>query len=108
MKLSHLLYKVDNLHESVNSFKERGFNVEFGSKHDPKNALIYFSEGPYIELIEKVPISIIERFVLRIIGKGFLLDRFNFWERSKKGFFGICLENYEKGFLKEIASYFLL
>ena len=38
MKLSHLLYKVDNLHESVNGFKERGFNVEFGSKHNPKNA----------------------------------------------------------------------
>lgn len=30
------------------------------------------------------------------------MDRFNFWEGSKKGFFGICLENYEKGFLKEI------
>ena len=43
MKLSHLLYKVDNLQESVNSFKEKGFNVELGSKHKPKNALIYFS-----------------------------------------------------------------
>jgi len=102
MKLSHLLYKVDNLYESVNNFKEKGFNVEFGSKHNPKNALIYFSKGPYIELIEKAPISLFERFGLRIIGKRFLLDRFNFWEGSKKGFFGICLENYENDFLKEM------
>ena len=52
MKLSHLLYKVDNLNDSVRFFRDKGFNVEYGSKNKPKNALIYFSKGPYIELIQ--------------------------------------------------------
>ena len=49
MKLSHILYKSNNLSEAVKQFEEEGFKVEYGSKHNPKNALIYFSEGPYIE-----------------------------------------------------------
>ena len=53
MKLSHILYKTNNLPEAVKQFEEDGFKVEYGSKHNPKNALIYFSEGPYIEILEK-------------------------------------------------------
>ena len=102
MKLSHLLYKVDNLNNSVSSFREKGFNVEFGSKKNPRNALIYFSKGPYIELIQKAPISLFVRFALKLIGKNCLLERFNSWDNSKEGFFGICLENYNNDFLTEI------
>ena len=36
MKLSHLLYKVDNLNDSVRFFRDKGFNVEYGSKNKPK------------------------------------------------------------------------
>ena len=50
MKVSHVLYKVINLQDSVTKFQNMGFKVEFGSKNKPHNALIYFSEGPYIEL----------------------------------------------------------
>lgn len=102
MKLSHLLYKVDNLNDSVRFFRDKGFNVEYGSKNKPKNALIYFSKGPYIELIQNAPISLFGRFILKIIGKGFLLDRFNSWDNAKAGFFGICLENDENNFFTEI------
>ena len=51
--LSHVLYKVNDLNKSVNEFIKKGFHVEFGSKSAPHNALIYFSEGPYIELIKE-------------------------------------------------------
>ena len=44
MKLSHLLYKSNSLSKSVKKFQDEGFEVEYGSKHNPKNALIYFSE----------------------------------------------------------------
>ena len=35
-------------------FEKSGFKVEYGSKTKPHNALIYFSEGPYIEILEKL------------------------------------------------------
>lgn len=50
--ISHVLYKVNDLNKSVNEFINKGFHVEFGSKNRPHNALIYFSDGPYIELIK--------------------------------------------------------
>ena len=102
MKLSHILYKVNDLNKSVEDFKNQGFRVEYGSKKHPHNALIYFSEGPYIELLEKAPISFIQKFVLKIIGKGYLVDRFNSWANSAPGFFEICFENYQDHFHHEI------
>lgn len=102
MKLSHVLYKVNDLGESVAQFIDRGFHVEYGSKQNPHNALIYFSEGPYIELIEKPPVSSFLKVVLMLIGKKFLVDRFNHWEKSKPGYFEICLENYSHNFKNEI------
>ena len=102
MKLSHILYKVNNLNKSVQDFKDQGFHVEYGSKHHPHNALIYFSKGPYIELIEKVPISFFKKFILKFIGKGYLLNRFDSWKNSEPGFFEICIENYRDHFHDEI------
>lgn len=102
MKLSHILYKVNDLNKSVKDFKDQGFHVEYGSKNHPHNALIYFSEGPYIELLEKAPISFFQKFILKIIGKGYLVDRFNSWENSAPGFFEICFENSHDHFLYEI------
>ena len=92
--LSHVLYKVNNLNKSVNEFIKKGFHVEFGSKKNPHNALIYFSEGPYIELIEKAPVSKFSKSLLKLIGKQKLVDRFINWDNSKPDYFEICLESY--------------
>ena len=100
--LSHVLYKVSNLNKSVKEFIKKGFHVEFGSKKNPHNALIYFSEGPYIELIEKAPVSKFSKSLLKLIGKQKLVDRFNNWEKSKPGYFEICLETYSSNFKNEI------
>ena len=100
--LSHVLYKVSDLNKSVNEFIKKGFHVEFGSKKNPHNALIYFSEGPYIELIEKSPVSKFSKSLLKLIGKQKLVDRFNNWENSKPGYFEICLETYSNNFKNEI------
>ena len=96
MKLGHVLYKVNDLDLAVKDFSDKGFNVEYGSKENPHNALIYFSSGPYIELIQKPPVSRLSKFLLKIIGKKSLVDRFNYWEKSKEGYFEICLETKNK------------
>ncbi|MEK9613642.1 MAG: VOC family protein [Flavobacteriaceae bacterium] len=102
MKLSHILYKADDLKESVHHFREQGFHVENGSKNHPHNALIYFSQGPYIELIQKAPISVFSKWILNRIGKSKLVDRFNLWDTSEQGFFEICFENYRDNFSDEV------
>ena len=102
IRLSHVIYKADNLYKSVEDFKKKGFTVEFGSKVNPHNALIYFSEGPYIEIIQKAPISTFLKFTLKLIGKQSLAKRFERWDKAKKGFFEICFENYNQDFDQEI------
>ena len=102
MKVGHVLFKTNNLKASFKAFEKLGFNVEYGSKSKPHNALIYFSEGPYIELLEKAPISPFTKLILRLMGRGLLVERFNSWENAKEGFFEICLENETTNFEKEI------
>lgn len=101
MKVSHVLYKTNNLEASFKEFEKLGYKVVNGSKKKPHNALIYFSEGPYIELLEKAPVSSFLKVILRLLGKGKVVDRFNSWENSTEGFFEICLENNTTNFKKE-------
>ena len=101
MKVSHVLYKTNNLEASFKEFEKLGYKVVNGSRKKPHNALIYFSEGPYIELLEKAPVSSFLKVILRLLGKGKVVDRFNSWENSTKGFFEICLETNTTNFKKE-------
>lgn len=101
MKVSHVLYKVNNLETAFNKFKKLGYKTEYGAKKDPHNALIYFSEGPYIELLEKAPITAFTKRILKLLGKGKVVDRFEIWENAQEGFFEICLENDTINFQEE-------
>lgn len=92
MHLSHLLYKTHNLEETVVQFRQDGFKVEYGSYKNPHNALIYFSEGPYIELLEKAPVSKLTLWALKGIGQGHVAKRLRSWADAPPGFFEICLE----------------
>jgi len=102
MKVSHVLFKTNDLKKTIKEFEKFGFKVEYGSKKKPHNALIYFSDGPYIEILEKAPVTSLIKLILRFIGKGYLVERFNSWEQAQEGFFEICLENNTTNFEKEI------
>ena len=101
MKVSHVLFKTNDLKKTIKEFENSGFKVEYGSKKKPHNALIYFSEGPYIEILEKAPVTSLIKLILRFIGKGCLVERFNSWEQAQEGFFEICLENKASNFRVE-------
>ena len=101
MKVSHVLFKTNDLKKTFKEFEKSGFKVEYGSKKKPHNALIYFSEGPYIEILEKAPVSSFMKLILRLIGKGYLAERFTSWENAQEGFFEICLENNTSNFRAE-------
>jgi hypothetical protein len=102
LKLGHILFKVNNLQEAVKNFSDKGFNVEYGSKRNPKNALIYFSEGAYIELLESAPISCFQKVLLVLIRRHQLVQRFASWESSPEGYFELCFEKQNIEFDREI------
>ncbi|MFF2081293.1 VOC family protein [Kitasatospora sp. NPDC058162] len=50
---SHVLCKVDDIRSAVRDFTDLGFTVEWGSTPaKAHNALIWFEQGPFIELFE--------------------------------------------------------
>jgi hypothetical protein len=107
VKTSHIIYKVDDLHQAVKEFKKKGFEVEYGTKKNPYNAIIYFSEGPYLELLASTGMPKFIKRIMRLLGKSRLVDRLNNWDNHKGGPCGVALENYkvdlkeEKGILEK-------
>lgn len=103
MKVSHVVYKVNNLHKAVKDWTENGFTVEYGKTEDPYNAIIYFSEGPYIELFGNSGMSFDEKAVLRREGMGKVVDRMEKMENSEEGLVDVVMENYEENLNKELS-----
>lgn len=100
MKLSHILYKVEDLEKAVKEFTEMGFTVVYGS--NPKkatNAMIWFEEGPFIELFTLSMSSFlmgIITFVLKLMGKKSLLKRVILYQTSPTGFCDTSIETEER------------
>ena len=103
MKLSHILIKVKDLDKAVKEWQDKGFIVEYGKTKNPYNALIYFPEGPFIELFKFNGLPKFLRPILKLIGKGGLFDKMAYWGDSDEGLLSIMLENYETSLDKEIA-----
>lgn len=93
MKLGHILYKVDDLDEAVKEYTDKGFKVEYGKRKNPYNALIYFAEGPYLELFHWSGMPSFVKLILNLIGKKAFVHRLNSWESSEPGLIGVALEN---------------
>lgn len=63
MRTSHVIYGVEDLSKSVEEWRDKGFKVEYGVVSKKLNAMIYFSEGPYIELFNTNLPSIVKIFM---------------------------------------------
>ncbi|WP_101696426.1 VOC family protein [Clostridium minihomine] len=101
MKVSHMILKTKDLKQAVNEYREKGFEVEYGSAKNPYNAIIYFSEGPYLELLASTGMPGFVKKLLRLAGKGKFVDRMDFWENHPGGLCGLALETYEPTLEKE-------
>lgn len=101
MKLSHVILKVDNLHQAVREHTEKGFVVEYGRSKDPINAMIYFSEGPFIELLDGSRMPAAAKSLMRFLGKEILIDRVQRLDDCAPGYCDLALENYEKDLNRE-------
>lgn len=92
MRSGHLIYKVKDLQEAVKEWEAEGFVVEYGRKKKPNNALIYFSQGPYIELLENTDIPVIAKVIAKLFGRSKNLERFFYWDECEEGWQGLCIE----------------
>ncbi|WP_199745463.1 VOC family protein [Amycolatopsis sp. WAC 04182] len=55
-RCSHVLLKVDDLHQAVRDFRELGFVVDYASAEEKaKHAHIWFEDGPIVELLTTPP-----------------------------------------------------
>jgi hypothetical protein len=102
VKTSHIIYKVDDLYQAVKGFKNKGFEVEDGARKNPYNAIIYFSEGPYLELLASTGMPRFMKSMLRIFGKSKLVNRLDYWDNHKRGPYGVALENYKADLREEL------
>jgi hypothetical protein len=93
MKLGHILYKVDDLDEAVKEYRKKGFIVEYGKSKNPYNALIYFADGPYFELLHRTGMPTFAKKLLRLFGKNAFVDRLDIWDNASEGLIGVALEN---------------
>lgn len=96
MKISHLLYKVDDINEAVNHFRSLGFSVSFGKKKNPYNALIYFQDKTYIELIENMNLTKFVEIFLYLIGKKDFVNGLKKMEKMNEGFIRFSFHINEK------------
>lgn len=103
MKVSHIMYRVEDLDQGVEAFRKKGFAVEYGRKINPINALIYFSEGPYIELLAGSKMPAFFKGMFRLFGQGKLVDRLNSYDTHPGGPCGLALENYKTALEAECA-----
>lgn len=102
MRSGHVIYKVNDLDAAVQEWKNKGFAVEYGREKNPYNALIYFSEGAYIELLQDTKIPKIVKLLCKLFGMNKKMERFFYWDRCEEGWCGLCIE--KDGILdKEIA-----
>ena len=92
MRSGHIVYKVNNLQLAVEEWESKGFEVEYGRKENPTNALIYFSEGAYIELLQNTGIPKIVKFLSKLFGASKKMERFNYWDTCDEGLCGFCIE----------------
>lgn len=93
MKLGHVIYKVNDLDRAVEEYTAKGFAVEYGKPKNSPNALIYFAEGPYFELLGSTGMPGFAKRLFRLFGKNAFIDRLDAWDRAKEGLIGLALEN---------------
>lgn len=102
MIAGHLIYKVENLDNGVKEWRHKGFAVEYGRAKNPYNAIIYFSEGPYIELLASTGMPRFFKVLLKTLGYKGVVKRFDSWDYSTNRWCGFCIEKDSGDLTEEI------
>ncbi|WP_167147382.1 VOC family protein [Actinomyces sp. ZJ308] len=91
-RVGHVIYKADDLAQAVSRFRQEGFDVEYGQARSPRNAVIYFSTGPYLEIISGVRMPRLARAYLRMLGHHRMVADSDSVAQQREGYSRIVLE----------------
>ncbi len=93
---SHVLCKVADIRLAVRDFEDLGFTVEWGSAPErAHNALIWFPEGPFIELFQLPPAFALLKWPLSAAHGVAAGERLARWARPGEGWRDVALETAE-------------
>lgn len=94
LELSHVLYRVQDLHQAVKKLKDAGFIVQYGTKPEKAyNALLWFEHGVFIELYQNSGLPAPLKWFMKTFGYQPVLDRINKWEQIENGWCEWSLES---------------
>lgn len=102
LNVSHIQYKVDDIHKAVQEFRDAGFQVEWGRRPEKAdNALIWFEEGPFIELFEMSRLYYYCAPLMSLMYGKTAKSRWVHWYRSKEGWCDFALEAADQELVKK-------
>lgn len=95
LEWSHIQFKVKDINKAILDFKKLGFSVTKASNTSP-NALIWFEEGPFIELLGMKPImKAAGVFMFLKYGRS-MLGKWNKWTSRTEGILDFAVEPKDK------------
>ncbi|MBB6569660.1 hypothetical protein HPO96_09650 [Kribbella sandramycini] len=93
LRSSHVLCKVADISAAVRDFTGQGFTVTWGSRPDKAhNALLWFPEGPFVELFELPARAAVLRWPVGLRYGAPAGQRIAAWARSAPGWADLALE----------------
>lgn len=93
LKCSHVVYKVNCLEDIVKEYRERGFDVQWGSMPNKAfNAFIRFRSGPFIEFLELPRRYALLRYPLNWFYGSPAGKRMAYWATCPEGWCDVALE----------------
>ncbi|REC62470.1 hypothetical protein DRF65_10275 [Chryseobacterium pennae] len=94
VQLSHVLYRVQDLHIAVKKLQDAGFIVEYGAYPDKAyNALIWFEKGIFIEIYHNSGLPVYIKWMMKVFGYQSVLERMRQWEDIEEGWCEWSLES---------------
>lgn len=94
MRLSHVLYHVNDLHAAVKKLQDAGFVVEYGTSiQTAYNAIIWFEDGVFVEIYHNAGLPTLIKWLMKIFGYQSVLDRMDKWQQTGEGWCEWSLES---------------
>ncbi|MGI5195758.1 VOC family protein [Streptomyces sp. CA-288835] len=91
-RCSHVLVRVDDLHQAVRDYRELGFEVHYATAEDKaQHAHVWFPEGPIIELLTTPANAKYFKWPMTLIGGRGSGERMVRWSREPEGFVDVAL-----------------
>lgn len=94
IRLSHVLYRVQDLHGAVKKLRDAGFIVEYGTEPEKAyNAMIWFDKGVFIEIYRHPELSVGVKWLMKRIGYKSIVQRMDKWKTTENNWCEWSLES---------------